>query len=50
MKENVKWLILGASIIMAVFVYVRGTRYQAIATQGGFGDVVIYDRVTGARK
>ena len=50
MKENVKWVILGASIIIAVFVYVRGTRYQAVATQNGFGGVVIYDRITGERK
>jgi len=50
MKDNVKWIIFGASIIIAVFVYVRGTRYQAVATQNGFGGIVIYDRSTGERK
>lgn len=50
MKENIRLGILGASIIIAVFVYVFGTRYQAVATQNGFGNVVIYDRITGERK
>jgi len=50
MKENIKSAILGICLIIAVFVYVRGTRYQAVATQNGFGGVVIYDRITGERK
>jgi uncharacterized membrane protein YjgN (DUF898 family) len=51
MKENIKWAILGVCLIITVFVYTRGTRYQAVATSsGGFSQVVIYDRITGERK
>jgi hypothetical protein len=52
MKENLKWIILGASIIIAACIYVLGTRYQTITVQTGFGgsSVVIYDRITGNKK
>jgi hypothetical protein len=47
MKENIKWAIFGGCIIVSVIVYVIGTRYQGVATSGGF---VVYDRMTGDRK
>ena len=50
MKENIKWLILGGCIIIAMIIYVRGTGYQAISPIEGMGQVVIYDRMTGERK
>jgi hypothetical protein len=51
MKEIIKSLILGISIIIAVYVYVRGTRWQGFALQNSMGGIaVIYDRMTGDRK
>ena len=53
MKENAKFIILGACIIVSVFVYVLGTRYKAVSVAGGggfSGSVVIYDQFTGIRQ
>lgn len=51
MKENLKWAIIGASIIAAVGVYVLGTRYQGVVLSGSFGsNLIIYDKITGIRK
>jgi hypothetical protein len=47
MKEIVKSLILGASIVLAVTIYVFGTRYHAVSNQRGFE---IYDQITGKEK
>jgi hypothetical protein len=47
MKEIAKPLILGASIVLAVIIYILGTRYHAVANQRGFE---IYDQITGKEK
>ena len=52
MKQNLKWLILGLSIITAAYIYAWGTRYQAIEIHNNFGggQLIIYNRITGERK
>ena len=53
MKENIKWAIVGISIIIVTLIYVFGTRYNAISVSGGggfSGHTVIYDRITGNSK
>lgn len=44
-KENVKQLILGGFILLSVLVYVIGTRYSPIRTNG---NTRAFDRLTGA--
>ena len=52
MRENLKWIILGGSIIIATSIYVLGTRYQIVVKQQPFGGsiTVTFDRFTGEQK
>lgn len=45
LKENLKWLILGVSLIIAVTIYTFGTRYVPVGSSGAY-----MDRFTGVTK